>query len=32
MEIHWRTDAHAAFEQAKRERRWVLLDFTAAPM
>ena len=32
MDIRWRTDVDAAFEQAKRERRWILLDFTAAPM
>jgi len=32
MEIHWRSDADQAMEEAKRDRRWVLLDFSAAPM
>ena len=32
MEIRWRTDVDAAMEQAKREQRWPLLDFSAAPM
>lgn len=32
MVIHWRRDADAAIEQAKHEQRWLLLDFSAAPM
>jgi hypothetical protein len=32
MVIHWRHDAEAAIEEAKREQRWLLLDFSAAPM
>src|SRR5262245_23832133 len=32
MVIHWRRDAVAAMEEAKREQRWLLLDFSAAPM
>jgi uncharacterized protein YyaL (SSP411 family) len=32
LEIHWRHDADAALEEAKRKRQPVLLDFTAAPM
>ena len=29
--IQWREDVDAAFEDAAREQRPVLLDFTAAP-
>jgi hypothetical protein len=32
MEIQWRRDADQVLEQAKREGRTVLLDFSAAPM
>jgi len=32
MDIQWRRDPEAAMEQAKREQRWLLLDFSAAPM
>jgi hypothetical protein len=31
MSIEWRHDADHALEQARREGRWVLLDFSAAP-
>jgi len=31
-EIHWKRDADAALEEAKRAGRMVLLDFSAAPM
>jgi hypothetical protein len=30
--IEWRTDADSALEEAGREGRPVLLDFTAAPL
>jgi len=30
--IEWRDDIDATLEQARRERRPVLLDFTAAPL
>ncbi len=30
-EIHWLRDVDAALEQAKREGKPVLVDFTAAP-
>ena len=30
--IDWRKDVDAALEEAKREHRPVLLDFTAAPL
>jgi len=30
--IDWRTDVDAALEEAEREDRPVLLDFTAAPL
>ncbi len=32
MTIRWRRDVEAAREQARREHRWLLLDFSAAPM
>jgi hypothetical protein len=32
MQIHWRRDAETAMEEARREQRWLLLDFSAAPM
>jgi len=32
MEIQWREDVDAALADAKRERRPLLLDFSAAPM
>jgi hypothetical protein len=32
MEIRWRRDADAALADAKRDRKRVLLDFSAAPM
>ena len=32
MAIEWRKDVDAAFEEARREQRAVLLDFNAAPM
>jgi len=32
MEINWLKDADAALDRAKRERKPVLLDFSAAPM
>ncbi len=31
-QIHWKRDADAAIEEAKRAGRMVLLDFSAAPM
>ena len=31
MEIRWRRDVEAAFEEARRTARNVLLDFSAAP-
>ena len=30
--INWKHDAEAAFEEARRTSRMVLLDFSAAPM
>jgi hypothetical protein len=30
--IDWKRNAEAAFEEARRTRRMVLLDFSAAPM
>jgi hypothetical protein len=30
--IQWTTDVNAAFEQARRSSKPVLLDFSAAPM
>jgi hypothetical protein len=30
--IDWKRDAEAALEEARRTRRMVLLDFSAAPM
>jgi hypothetical protein len=30
--IDWRTDVEAALEEAERDGRPVLLDFTAAPL
>ena len=30
--INWKHDAEAAFEEATRTSRMVLLDFSAAPM
>jgi hypothetical protein len=32
MDIQWTTDVNAALEQAKKNGRALLLDFTAAPM
>ena len=32
MEIQWRRDADAAFEEAKQKRQELLVDFSAAPM
>jgi hypothetical protein len=32
LNISWRRDPDAALEQARREHRWLLLDFSAAPM
>jgi hypothetical protein len=30
--LNWRTDVDAAFDEARRASRRVLLDFSAAPM
>ena len=32
MEIQWRDDVDSALADAKRDRRPLLLDFSAAPM
>ncbi len=32
MAIDWKTNADEALEEAKRENKPLLLDFTAAPM
>ena len=32
MEISWRKDVDQALSEAKRERKPLLLDFSAAPM
>lgn len=32
MEITWRLDVDRALADARREQRWILLDFSAAPM
>jgi ribosomal silencing factor RsfS len=32
MKIPWRQDLEKAFEEGRRSGRWVLLDFSAAPM
>lgn len=32
MEINWRKDVDQALEDAKKERKPLLLDFSAAPM
>jgi hypothetical protein len=32
MEIHWRRDIDKAFDDARAQRKPLLLDFSAAPM
>ena len=32
MKIHWRHDVATAFDEARTQRKPMLLDFSAAPM